>query len=67
MDELIKLIVSKTGISKEQAKATVQIMLNFVKDKLPAPIASQVESVITGGTIPDDLINGLGSLFGKKT
>ena len=48
MDELIKQVVSKTGISEDQARTAVTTVLEFVKDKLPAPIASQIDSAITG-------------------
>ena len=48
MEELIKQVVSKTGISEDQARTAVTTVLGFVKDKLPAPIASQIDSAITG-------------------
>ena len=48
MDELIKQVVSKTGISEDQARTAVTTVLGFVKDKLPAPIASQIDTAITG-------------------
>jgi hypothetical protein len=48
MDELIKQVVSRTGISEDQARTAVTTVLGFVKDKLPAPIASQIDSAITG-------------------
>lgn len=48
MDELIKQVVSKTGISEDQARTAVTTVLGFVKDKLPAPIASQIDNAMTG-------------------
>lgn len=48
MDELIKQVVSKTGISEDQARTAVTTVLGFVKDKLPAPIASQIDNALTG-------------------
>jgi uncharacterized protein (DUF2267 family) len=48
MEELIKQVVSRTGISEEQARTAVTTVLGFVKDKLPAPIASQIDNAITG-------------------
>ena len=48
MDELIKQVVSKTGISEDQARTAVTTVLAFVKDKLPAPIASQIDNAMTG-------------------
>ena len=34
MDELVKLVSQKTGISEQQAKAAVETVLNFLKQKL---------------------------------
>jgi hypothetical protein len=63
MDELIKLVVAKAGISEAQAKTAVETVVNFLKQKLPAPLASQLDGVLAGG-MPD--LGALGGLFGKK-
>jgi nucleoid DNA-binding protein len=60
MNELIKQITQKTGITEEQAKQAVAQVIEFLKQKLPAPIANQVEGVLGGG------LPNLGGLFGKK-
>jgi hypothetical protein len=64
MDELIKLVSQKTGISEDQARAAVATVLGFLKERLPAPIAAQLDGVVGGGGT--DLAKGLGGLFGKK-
>jgi uncharacterized protein (DUF2267 family) len=64
MDELIKLVSSKVGISEAQAKDAVETVLGFLKDKLPSPVAGQVESVLKGDM--GDVAGTLGGLFGKK-
>jgi len=68
MDELIKLVTKKVGISEAQAKQAVETVLGFLKDKLPAPVASQIEGVLKGGEMPDvgGIGKKLGGLFGKK-
>ena len=68
MDELIKQVTKKVGISEDQAKQAVETVLGFLKDKLPAPIASQVEGVLSGGGTPDvgDVGKKLGGLFKRK-
>lgn len=68
MDELIKLVSQKAGISEDQAKKAVETVMGFLKDKLPAPVASQVEGMLSGGEMPDvgDLSGQLGGLLGKK-
>jgi nucleoid DNA-binding protein len=51
MKELINIIVQKTGISEENAQKTVQVMLGFLKTKLPAPVAGQLDSFLSAGTV----------------
>ncbi|MEN6410366.1 MAG: hypothetical protein ABFD44_11715 [Anaerolineaceae bacterium] len=66
MDELVKLVAKKTGITEAQAKTAVELVVNFVKSKLPAPIAAQVDQLLEGGGSLGDVAEGLGGLFGKK-
>jgi hypothetical protein len=67
MDELIKLVSSKVGISEAQAKEAIETVLGFVKDKLPAPLAGQIDAVLEGdlGDL-GDVTGMLGGLFGKQ-
>ncbi len=72
MDELVNQVVQRTGISEDQARQAVQVVLGFVKDRLPAPIASQVDNLLggqgssggSGGTDLGNLGNSLGGMFG---
>ena len=69
MDELIRMVSQKAGISQDVAKVAVETVLDFLKDKLPAPIAGQLDSVLEGGDLGDvggDLLEGLGGFLGKK-
>jgi uncharacterized protein (DUF2267 family) len=67
LDELVNLVASKAGISQEQARQAVNVVVGFLKDKLPAPIAGQIDAVIQGGTGGlGDLAGGLGGMLGKK-
>ncbi len=63
MDELIKQISQKTGISADQAKQAVTMVLDFLKQRLPTPIAAQIDAVLAGG-MPN--LGNVGGLFGKK-
>jgi len=65
MDELVKLVASKVGISEKQAQEAVDVVLGFLKDKLPKPLAGQVEAALEGdlGGL-GDLTKGLGGLLG---
>lgn len=67
MDELIKTVSQKTGLPEATAKQAAEAVLAFLKDKLPAPIASQIDGVL-GGKGPDlgTAAGALGGMFGKK-
>jgi hypothetical protein len=41
-------------------------VLNFLKSKLPAPLAAQVDQAVSGSG-PGEVAKVLGGLFGKKT
>ncbi|HEU4596928.1 MAG TPA: hypothetical protein VFS10_17475 [Pyrinomonadaceae bacterium] len=74
MDELIKQVTEKTGISEAQARSAVETVVGFLKDRLPAPIAGQLDGVIGGaggavGGLADkagDVLGGLGGMLGGK-
>jgi uncharacterized protein (DUF2267 family) len=74
MDELVNLVVQKTGISQEDARKAVEVIVNALKNRLPGPIASHVDSFLAGGMSGDldtlageatEMLKGkLGGLFG---
>lgn len=67
MDELVKLVADKAGITEAQAQQAVETVLGYVKENLPEPIAGQVEAALEGDLSGlEDLVGGLGGLFGKK-
>jgi hypothetical protein len=50
-EQVTNLIVQKTGISQDNAQAAVLVVFDFLKTKLPAPIASQVDSFLNTGSV----------------
>ena len=74
MDDLIKQVTERTGISESQARTAVETVMGFLKDRLPAPIAGHLEGVLGGaggaiGTVADtagDVLGGLGGMLGGK-
>jgi len=73
MDELVALVQEKTGLGKAQAKQAVETVLDFLKDKLPAPVAAQLDNVLENeammgqaGDLLDKGLSGLGGLLAKK-
>jgi nucleoid DNA-binding protein len=55
VNELINIIVQKTGISQENAQKAVQVTVDFLKSKLPGPIAVQLNSFLMGRTSAGNL------------
>ena len=49
-EQVINLIVKKTGISQENAQKAVLVVFDFLKTKLPAPIATQIDSFLNTGS-----------------
>ena len=68
MEELIKRITEKTGISEDQARSAVTTVSSFLKEKLPAPLAGQVDNVLSGAggmsNTLGDLASKAGGIFG---
>ena len=69
MEELIKMVTSKVGISESQAKGAVDTVVSFLKDKMPGGIGSQVESFISGNTgsvgkVVDSIKDKVGDFLG---
>jgi len=77
MDELIKQLQEKTGLGADQIKSVVSGVMDFLGDKLPGPIASQVRSFLgddeggddaggddDGGGIMDKAKDMLGGIMG---
>ena len=74
MDELVNLVVQKTGISQEDARKAVEVIVGELKSRLPAPIAGHVDAFLASGMSggmntlaaeAGELLKGkLGGLFG---
>ena len=68
MDELVKLVSKKTGLPEATAKTAVETVVGYLKKKLPAPIAAQIDGVLGGAGAAkgvEDLAKGLGGMLGK--
>jgi hypothetical protein len=65
MDELIKQVSERAGISEEQAKAAVETVAGFLKERVPAPYNSYVDSFLSGGGGEGGgLLGSLSGMFG---
>ncbi len=63
MDELLEQLQQKTGLPVDQLQSVVEGVIDFLKDKLPEPLADQVAGLLdgTGGAAAD----GVGGLLDK--
>ena len=43
MDELVKLVSQKTGLPTEMATTAVETVVGYLKGRLPAPVAGQID------------------------
>lgn len=70
MNDLIQRLIEKTGLPEDKATMAVNTVLDFLKEKLPAPVASQIDNLMTGEEGGGSRLGGLGAtlggLFGKK-
>jgi len=67
MDQLVKLVSEKTGLPENTARQAVEIVVDYLKSKLPAPLAGQVDAVLegsAGGGLEGLAKQGLGGLLG---
>lgn len=75
METLVQTLSQKTGLSPDKAQEVVNVVVSHLKEKLPAPLASGLDSYLTGGSGEGESLadkaksvaSGLGSLFSKKT
>ncbi len=69
MDELIKLVVNKTGLPEATAQKAVEVVIGYLKKKLPAPIGAQIDALLASGQAAqgvESAAQALGGLLGKK-
>jgi len=70
MNEIIQRLIERTGLPEDKASAAVETVVGFLKEKLPAPVASQIDSLMSGGSGMTDKLGGLGAslggMFGRK-
>ena len=69
MNELVNLVVKKTGIPAATAQTVVNMVIDFLKKKLPAPVAGQIDGLVSNEAnikTAEGALGKVSSLFGKK-
>jgi hypothetical protein len=71
VEQLIQTVAQKANISPEIARVAVETVLNLLKAKLPAPIASQLDGLLNGTVSTEEIAKDsagglLGGILGKQ-
>ncbi len=71
MATLTQLVAEKAGITESQAQMAVKTVADFLKEKLPAPIAGQIDALLTADVssvagAAESVMKGLGGFMGSK-
>lgn len=72
LQSLTKIVSEKTGLGEDKAKMAVQVVLQQVKAKLPAPAQGYIDQMLNegdsepsaGDSVKDAVVSGLGGLLG---
>ena len=68
MENLIKMVSEKAGITEAQARSSVNTVVSFLKDKMPAGVGSQVETFLKAGSagkVVGSIKETVGGVLGK--
>lgn len=69
VDNLISLVSEKANISEAQARQAVQVVMDHLSTRLPAPIAAQLTAALGDGNdataSATSAVKGLGGLFNR--
>ncbi len=61
MDDLVKMIVDRIDeLDDEGARRVVEVVMEFLAERLPEPFGDQVEGLLDGNVDVQDLLGGLG-------
>lgn len=65
MEKLIKLVAQKTGLSEAMAKTAVNLVLDYLKKELPAPVGAQIDLFLKNEKKVAATADMVGDLLGK--
>ena len=76
MNELVQLVMQKTGLPQDKAQELVDTVVTHLKGRLPASVSSHLDSILAtvgeGGLAgyeekAKSVVAGLNNMFGTKT
>lgn len=69
MEEVVKIVAEKAGITHAQAAIAVKTVAGILKDRMPESLAGQVDKYLQGTGGSQDIggmAGKIGGMFGKK-
>lgn len=69
MNELVNLIVKKTGIPQATAQTVVKVVVDYLKKKLPGPVGAQIDGLLSNDANvqqAENIVGNIAAKFGKK-
>ncbi|MDQ1610662.1 MAG: hypothetical protein QOG00_593 [Pyrinomonadaceae bacterium] len=74
MEELIKQVTERTGITEAQARTAIDTVMGYIRDKLPANVSGMIDGTLGGGAnvaggvadAAQNVLGGIGGMLGKK-
>jgi hypothetical protein len=68
MDALISKVVERAGISEDKARAAVEAVVGFIKERAPSGLSGQIDSLVGGGegSGAGDIASKVGGMFRSK-
>ncbi len=64
MNEIIQRLIERTGLPEDKAATAVETVIGFLKERLPGPIAAQLDGVMGDDSGMPDNPGGMGSKLG---
>ena len=64
--ELVTLVSTKTGLNEQMATLAVDTVIGFLKQKFPAELSGQLDSLLSGQASSGGMLGAVKGLFGKK-
>jgi len=68
MDALINMVAQRAGLSEDKARTAVETVVGFLKERAPAGVSGQIDSLVSGGAGSSigGAASGLGGMLGHK-
>ncbi len=68
VNELIELLKSRVGVDDAKAQSAAQTVIDFLKQRLPAPVASHLDGLLSGSSGKLESAKGeISDILGKKS